>query len=544
MGIPAVRRAWTRGRQEDEGLALVETVVALLVFALIATGVGGVLITSLAGNRGGLQYQQATRVAEKAVEDARSKGYANLGTSSADLAAASGDATIRTSAASCSGPSGFTYYFTPDGLSHCEGLVSSASGLPLHPTASTSGYSVEQYVTWVDRTTQGGTGQDYKRVTTHVTWTDHGKSKSYNTMTTVSDVTTVTTYRDVAATGTTTNATAVPGYQAVFQNLIANKGTSGDTFNLTVTATDVNGTAVGWAKSLYFDTYLDGSVQPYGKSSPATLLTDTNADGVVDTGVLADTSGSCSPGVSGTTCAQVLLAVSVPSGAVAGTYTFVVTATSTHASTATASVTNTLVVNPTPAALNLYLHNSGSQPVTASTQTLDMPMDTNPPTGSSEPNLSTNATQNNTSGRAITRGGSSSTTVATTMADWIYGTLPTNSTFNGNVTGTIYAQGCNAGTAPPSITVYFGQAATGGDSASTTWIANSGARTVPTPTPNTDCTGSQAAAVNFSIPVSNLTFGQQEVIELKVVASGTKDAVVAYDATAFPSMISLPVVAT
>src|SRR5512135_1275656 len=73
------------------------------------------------------------------------------------------------------------------------------------------------------------------------------------------------------------SSTAGPGDVVTYAHVVTNAGNGNDTMELTVA--DAN----GWAVVIYRDVNANGSYDP----GVDTLLTDTNASGGVDTGVLA-----------------------------------------------------------------------------------------------------------------------------------------------------------------------------------------------------------------------------------------------------------------
>lgn len=517
----------------DDGVSLIETIVALVVFAIIAVGVAAMTVTGLRAGGTSRMYQQATGVGEQAIETARSLGYTNLVMTTSDLSG-SGDTHLLTS---CTGLTG-SWFFTPDGLSHCEAIptVTSGTALALHPTSPISAITVSEWVTWVDTTTQGGTGQNAKRVTVHVTWNDHGVAKSYVTMTVLSPFAlAASATRSFTVSTTSASAFASGGYPAVWAATVTNTGTAPDSANVTAKLP----TGVSWPVTMYADSSSDGALNAYNDAHDAQLV-DTNGDGVVDTGRIA---------ANGTS--KLLLAVTPPAGTTAGTYAVTLTMTSTTTSTATVSASLTLTVASAASASNLYLHNSATQPLpnTATTAQLNMPMDNTTPTANFTNNMPdiANDVKSGVHGRYMNASGSgSSTTVSTAMADWVYGTLAGDVEFAGSIPVTVYAQGCGTTSVPAgaNLVAYLGIAVGGVDSTGTTWLTSNASTPAAVPT-STTCTGTGLTAISFSLPApsSPVILSSTSVLELKIVST-SGSVFLGYDASALGSKVSLPVVAT
>ena len=147
-----------------------------------------------------------------------------------------------------------------------------------------------------------------------------------NPLTALSNIVSTTVSQVAGVTITPDNAaTAVPGDTVTYVHTVTNTGNGPDTLDLTVSSSE------GYTVTLYEDVNTNGVFDV----ATDTLLVDTDADTIVDTGSLAND-----------TSLQILALVAVPAGAADGTVdTTTVTATSSFDTTVTASATDTTTVN-------------------------------------------------------------------------------------------------------------------------------------------------------------------------------------------------------
>ncbi len=513
----------------ERGFLVIEAVVALAVLGLLAAAAAQMVYAGYAGQRLGRMEQTATAVADQVLETARQTGYGGLAMSSTDLSSTP-DPMLTTS---CPGLTG-TWFYAPGGSTPCETVVvASGSGPTVNATPFNpgNGLRVRQYVTWVDAATTGGPGQNYKRVTTRVFWSEKGRGHTVVDSTMVSPISIGHATRAVTVAPANTTAMTVAGGTAVFTLTVTNTGTANDYFNPSVTLPGGS----GWSSQIYLNTNGSGSpLTTYGGTNP--LITDTNYDGVADT-------GSLGRGAS----VSLIAAVTAPSSA-SGTYTMTVALTSAMDPSKSATATVSITVNSAPVATAYYLHNAGTQPVGPTSAQLNMPLDTTAPTGTFDanhlPDLSGDI-KSGIRGRYLTQTSNGQLeSGAASMADWIL-RVPSHLQLSGNVTVQVWAQGCKTtGTRTTGLVAYLGIAASGADSMSTRWLANSG---TPGSVPAPDCTPTQSSLVTLTIPAVAVTLGATDYLELKIVApyaaSGV-DALLGYDGASAASTLNLRVAAT
>jgi prepilin-type N-terminal cleavage/methylation domain-containing protein len=161
-------------RTGDEGFSVVEVIVAMAVFAVVAMMLSGLLASGLKGVLLGKRREVGTQEAQKALEIARSLSYQAVGLTQTDPTIAT-DSAIQTQG-------GVKKYGPGSGL---EPIVWAASGAghPFNPhtldiTRGSTKLTRYVYVTGVDSNNDGAI--DLKRVSVRVTWNDAGAAGPAN----------------------------------------------------------------------------------------------------------------------------------------------------------------------------------------------------------------------------------------------------------------------------------------------------------------------------------------------------------------------------
>ncbi len=485
----------------DGGFTLVETVVAITILAGVFVSAGAVFSRMLIGTLYSRQNQQAADVISEEIEALRAQSYAAVAMDAADLA---GDAKITTELG--------VQYYDPDGAGPIvrEKVVTAVGGV-VKPhvnvvTRNSTRYTVSRYVT-----DPGDTTGKYHRVTVVADWVSGKKTHSRRSSTFVTltrrglPLPNFTFTGPVAVTQNQGTTLAVPV-------TLTNRGAT-DSWSLSGTNQEGRPWTVRW--------YTDDGNQAYDAGAEL-QLTDSNGDGRPETPLL------------GTDVPLQLWAVVTLSSSEAGGDTHLVLAAQSNGQpsspTGTASVTDTITIVAQATCSGCtykshYLHNSAVGGDTAAG--INLPIDLTAPTATTLANYDTNV--DSVAGRKVTTGGTNATASGSQMVNWRYQT-PAKRTYNGNAIVTVWVMPASGTTSTVQMTAYLNY---DGGGASYT---NAGSATASVPAG----TWSQ---VQFTIPVSfSLTKNKKFEVKL-VTATGTglTDALVAYDTTAYPAHVDMPV---
>lgn len=505
------RRAQSSAR-EQSGFSLVETVIAITIAAVMLTALGGVLTTSMLTGLFARQSQNAIDLASETLEGYRALGYQALAMDPNKIAGSDPEL----------GGTNQNPTFDPGNVASPEPLARLANGAVDHQQAVTKGltpYTVWSYVTFpVD-----AKGATYKRVTVRVTWTKNNALHERRATSFVSLVRRGLPLPNFLF-GDPVERTFGQGTKVVLPVTIVNRGAR-DAWNLSATST-----RAGWIISWYADKNADGQLDVGD-----TVLTDTDTDGVVDTGVpLVDTDESIralavvqlqatEPVTAGTPVEVTLKAVSSAQPGLPGTRTVL---DKVHVTDGCVSCTYQ----------TLFLHNilASTPPTTDTPAQPDMPVDTAAPTATTLYDYDTDSLPG--PGRSIAVGGVESddpppAVPLTQKANWDY-TVPatTKLTAASPVKVRLYATTTDpAATSAGTLTVFLRYKA----------AASSTFTTIGT-TASSVALGASFQPVDLDIAISNLTLTPADVVEVRVVASGAA-VLLAYDTTSYPAHLRLPV---
>lgn len=514
----------------DGGFSIVEMVVAMTVAAMLLTSGAYVLGSSTRAIVAARANSQAAELITEAIEQLRATSYAAVAMSPTDL---SGDARLVGSPGSQT--------FDPDGDAAEFGAeaVLAVTGGAVSPHIATVDrndqvYTLARYVTTPPTDAVVSTAA-YKRVTVIATWTSGGLTHSRQSSTFL----TLTrrglplpNFQTTASAGSKSSApiTVNAGAPLTLPFSMVNRGAR-DAFNLTLASTP--------NLSMSFDLYddVDGTTT---KTAADVAALDSDADGVPDT-------GSLEPDETW----PMLAYGTVPSSAIAGTYVVTLTAASVGQPSADGA-TRTLnfyvkVVNQSSCSgctyTALYLRNeypACTSSVCNTTMRTDMPMRTDASSASTLANFDTNV--DSAGGRTVARAVTTPTSSAagsTSVANWRY-TLPQSATVTGDVLVDLYLAPAGVGSTPGTLLPVTVKAyllkSTSGSGA--TELVGSGSGTLAASS-STAYRGMRITIPSVSTSVSNNRF-----LELKVVvdsALSTTGAWLAYDTTAYPSVVWVPV---
>lgn len=504
----------------EDGFGLIESVVTLAVAAVILLSLTYSIMSALGASRSSKLFLQATSLGNEAIEGARNLHYDSLVMVDADLA---GDSRVL---GSCSGLPG-TFFYDPDGggsLS-CEALVSSGAGGSIFPhitteTVGTSRFTVYRYVTWVDEASQGGPGQDYKRVVARVEWTVNAKLLSYQTSAFVTRARRGLPVPKFDLAPPDQTASVEPGNVVALPFTVNNLGI--------VDAYDVSLPVPAgrlWTIAFYHDVNEDGVYNP-AQETIAELLTDSNGTGVVDTGNVA------------TGDTAFLLAVwtlSPLDGA--GTEDMVLTATSGADASIFHEVLATVEVGTV--GVDLYLHDNPTPPTGNSTANINMAMNPTAPTAATFYQYSSNY-YNGGPGRYVKESSAGPTTTTTDeISNWVY-QVPEVTNFNGTGEIDMWVALKDFKCDKTLVVNYWVREKTSASTSGGTILATGAMTWIPSgPEP---CNW---VNLTTTFAISRVT-AQNRWIELKVaVANSTGTAgLFAYDTTTYQSKLTLPQVAS
>ncbi|HVE76587.1 MAG TPA: hypothetical protein VND22_07470 [Actinomycetota bacterium] len=520
-----------RRRLDDEsGFTIAEALASLMVVSVLTTALSYSTISAYRTIREVKNYQLATALGNQAIEAARDMQYENIVMRTSDLA---GDANIL---ASCPGHTG-TAFLDPDGSGPllCEPIVRAAGAgtsvvNPHTVTHTVSGqrYTSRRYVTWVDDTAQGGTGQSYKRMTVRLEWTaGAGDTDSFTASSFITRAKRGLPTPKFTLSPVTQALSVGQGKQVVFKFSIKNQGIP-DAYDLTLPRP----AGRPWTISFYRD--VDSNGQFDSPTDTVSAFTDTNASGVVDTGNV----------VTGQTLSFFAVWTLQPSALEpVGTYNMVLTAasgvepTSTKAAAAVLTVT---LLDP----VNLVLHNRPTPPTGDTNAQVNLSMSGVTSTSSTlfrySQDLTTAGNGGANVGRYVRKGNNLATeALPVNMVNWNY-QLPERSTFQGQADMTIWVGSndfvCNQ---PIVFSVFLRE-----KSSDTTTVGTTFATTTINlvPVVGTDPCPFQEVSVPLNISTSR-QIARNNWIEAKIVvtsATGSQGALFAYDTTVYPSKLVMP----
>ena len=296
--------------QGDDGISLIESVVALVIAGAVFLSLGAASMTAVRATLNGRVNQQVGDFVSRAMEEARSMDYAALAMRSSDL---SGDSYLST----CSGSPCFV---AVPGQS-AEPLVLNDQG-SVFPHISTVSATQANDIditlyTYVTRPVDSF-GADYKRVTVVARWSSYGTERSRSDSTIVTETQRglplpIFTLQSVGVSTSTVN----PGATVMYAMRLTNQGAR-DRFSFTKNDTRT------W--SFYLDSNNSGTYT----AGTDVAITDTNGDGIIDSGLMEPT-----------TSKTIFAIRTIPGTAIAGTESTTFTAKSVaqpDATTATQSV--------------------------------------------------------------------------------------------------------------------------------------------------------------------------------------------------------------
>jgi type II secretory pathway pseudopilin PulG len=504
----------------DEGFTLVETVVAMLVAALMFSALAATLVQTTRASLAARQNQQSVDLANDSVETVRNLSFASIAMdpTGADL---TGDTRIT--------KVGSTYYFDPDGTGTYKEPIYTVTGAGVVPHVKTqvhngTSFSVKTYVTAPVDALVNANGD--RRVTVIVEWTTNGRTHTRLTSTIVAD-----TRRGLPLPKYTWTAsvakTVSRGGRLDLPATLVNKGAR-DSWNLAVTTKSSGGATLPWTFAWYLDVNGDGVWE-----STDTLLGQSG--GVYNTGLLATD--------------QVLKLVAVAyisASETLGTDTVSLAATSKAQPTAPQqpALSDAVTVNAPACAVagcqykQLYLHNWAdvanvptADSATPSGASVNQ-MNATAPTATTLFNYDTD--RDTVSGRSLDTGGSGfgDLSVAKSMY-WRYG-VGANTTFAGTAYVSLYGVLRSLDPTGTGVVNVYLRAQNG---VAGPWV-NVGSASFTASPWGTSSLGA------FIVPVTGLNFSvvKNALIEVEVQvgsgASGVMDF--GYDTTSFAASLSMP----
>lgn len=526
-----------RRRRDDAGFGLIEMIVALLIAGMVFGALATTLVASLRSSLLSRQNQQATDFMTQAVEEMRLLDYGSLSTDSAGFA---GDPKVL----SCAGNPCIDVNGTNELLVTAAVPGVSAVSTLFDPQTNGTTFTVHRYVTAIN-----GTGQDLvRRVTVDVSWSTYGATHNRSTSTIIAYSQRGLPLPSFTLKPATSSDTINPGDYAVHTFTLENKGAP-DRWNLTLT-----GSTVGF--QLYADTDNSGSYEP----GTDALLTDTTADGVVDTGrvepgtsvrfflVLNTTAAtplatlsttlkatSVAQPTASTASATAVATTIIQAGVV--TPTPAPTGTTTPSPTPSPSATETvcsLPSVPTPSASgyttrSFSLHNAGYP---SSTTLAQLDMNTTAPAGSTLGTFSTDQAPTLTGRQVVgssTASGSALIALgdAKTYADWFM-TVGAKTSITGQSVLQLWIAGTSGATPGETLPVVLYTTTSAGSSPSV--LAYTSA------TVAAGCAGFQQVAVTLpAITTQNIAKNYQ--LHVRVALSAT--ARLGYDSTQMPAQLAV-----
>ena len=257
------RRPWfPRVQRDDSGFTMIEMIVSLAVATGIFTALAYFGTTAVSSMQAARNNQQAIDLATQKLETARAISFGGLGHDEATIAA---DPAV--------GDCGGSPCIDP-GTGSAENVVIVGGGIANHldsATGDTSNNVTYQFATYITEPADSASG-DTRRVTVTATWNDRGRTLTRSVSTLVAETARglpLPRY-SVSPVGQTTQSVN-PGATAAFGLSVQNQGAP-DQFNISLPSG--------------FTAVLDNGDGVYSDTDDTTSLTDSTADGIVDTGRL------------------------------------------------------------------------------------------------------------------------------------------------------------------------------------------------------------------------------------------------------------------
>ena len=528
-------------RRRDDGFSLLESVIALAIAASVFIAMGAAAMTAVRGTTLARTNQQVGDFLQQRLEEIRLLDYASLANRADDM---TGDTWVVT----C----GSTKCVQPVGGANEPLVLDPVGAVYPHvtqPTAAQANNSDITLYTYVSRPTDSY-GAAYKRVTVRAVWRAYGQTneKAISTIVTESQRgLPLPVFKFAVKTATTVSVN--PGTQVVYGLQVNNLGAR-DRFSL------VDDDSIGWSY------YTDVNNNLVYDSATDTPLTDTNADGILDTGLLEPATvrnilavhtvpdATATASSTTTTWTATSVAQAAATGAVqsATTVTNVVLSvitpspTSTPTATPTAPATDCVAPSGAPTATSGYVHYlknaNGSVGSGTDTTAQDLLyMTRTAPTPASLKKYSTNLSTE--PGRLLKPTSSGwSTTGADKVANWRYQATANNTTFSGTGVVTVYA----ASAAPTATTdmqlrAYVYTYRKSGASWVTAQVGSPLELTIANPT--FSCAGFQQLSASVTLPAT--TISNNDYLGLRIVNAGSQDVRIAYDvASVYQSTFIVP----
>jgi Tfp pilus assembly protein PilV len=529
----AVRRL-RRSVRDDSGFSLIEAVVALFIAAVAFTALAAAGLSSVKGSLIARQNQQASDFMAREMEQARALDFGSLANVATDL---TGDPDVQNcSGKPCVDPGTGTPEVIWTGETGTGGAISQHVKTVTGAEANQSDYTVKTYVTQP----ADSYGADYRRVTVVAEWTAYGKShqRRISSIVAFSQLGLPLPVFKLTPQGATT-LSVNPVADVVFGFKLTNQGAP-DRFSLS------ENDAHTW-------TWVFDNGDGVFTASDTTAVTDTNADGVIDTGRLnpnesrlfwvqrsVTTTGTVATVWTATSVAQPSAegASQTANTSVTGTTgTVTPPTTSPPPSSTPPTDCTTPTPEPTPSAASgytkkpYYLRNL-STPANSTAQAL-LDLTTTAPTTSTLYQYSTDV-MSAQPGRVLTTGGTFSTGTAAQRGDWRY---PVGrKAYSGTATLSLWAASPVGSTVTAvNLTAYVYKWVKSGSTYTATTLA-----TIPlTVSPHT-CLGFQKV-VGVSPSFTQAQLSNNSEIGLRIVNSGTSSVRIAYDvAGLYPATLVLP----
>ena len=531
--LPHCRLGRTSGRfarvlRKEDGFSLIEAVAAILIVMIFMAASAASLISGYRAIRQTKYFQQGTALGNQAIEETRDVSYDALGMLNSDLA---GDTEIVGCAALGAGS-----FYVPGPALECERIVSADGNVEITnhiDTESVEGkvFTIRRYITWVDTEEQGGPEEDYKRVSVVVEWTDNGTTDSFETSTFVSRARRGLPVPKFELTPASQTKYVEQGFTATFAHSIKNLGIV-DAYDIEMPV------PAGWGIQFYADDEDLGAIGVYEAANDE-ALTDTNGNGIPDTGNVATN------GVS-----FFLAVVTVPITQPNGGVNLPLTATSGVKDDVTADSANRAGVGPV--SKTLFLHNNPSPPGGTTTAQNQIPMNTTAPTAATLYKYSTdlyNPVAPIYPGRYLVRQATTPPVdQASTgaggpgkMVNWVYQVTAAPAQLQGNGSVRLWVAARDQNCSAISLHYYIRRKnAANSNTAGTTTLLSEGNMTVPAGGA-APCAFTQ---VDVPFTLAATTIPTNNWIELKVVVNqapaSADNALIAYDTSTYPSRLILP----
>jgi Tfp pilus assembly protein PilV len=502
----------------DEGFTLVETIVALLVAALMFSALAATLVQTARASLAARQNQQSVDLANDSVETVRNLSFAAIAMdpTGADL---TGDTRIS--------KVGSTYYFDPDGTGTYKEPIYQVTGAAVVPHVKTTvhngtSYTVKTYVTTPTDSLVNANGD--RRVTVVVDWTTGGTTRSRLSSTIVADTRRGLPLPKYTWTAAVTKAVSRGGRLDLPATLV-NKGAR-DSWDVAASVKTAGGATLPWT----FTWYLDG-----------------NGDGVWETTdtLLGQSGGTYNTGMLATDQVLKVIAVAYISATeTLGTDTATLAATSKSQPTATQqpALADSVTVNAPTCAVagcqykQLYFHNWAdvsnvplADSATPSGASVNQ-MNATAPTGTTLFNYDTD--RDTVAGRSLDVGGTGyGDLTVSKSAYWRYG-VATNTTFAGTAYVSLFGVLRSLDPSGTGVVNVYLRAQNG---ASYTNVGSASFSAAPWGT---------SSLGSFTIPITglNFTIAKNALLEVEVqvgsTASGTMDF--GYDTTTYSASLSIP----